>query len=157
MLLGKSILISIIDLFHINPYTRISTSDFKSINSLRKFTAQRLYNEVERFRLVDSNCYRKIRQVAALIEENYYVPRFKAYGLTVSENYGMKHRKKSLSLNSRIYRRNVSERRFKKGEDGLKGSEEMKGDVDKEIPHKSSSEVRLPFYSESIEYNKPSV
>lgn len=63
---------------------------------------------MERFRLVDSNCYRKIRQVAALIEENYYIPRFKAYGLTVSENYGMKHRKKSLSLNSRIYRRNVS-------------------------------------------------
>ncbi len=61
MMLGKSLLISIIDLFHINPYTRIATSDFKSINNLRKFTAQRVYNEVERFRLVDSNCYRKIR------------------------------------------------------------------------------------------------
>lgn len=67
MMLGKSILISIIDLFHINPYTRISTSDFKSINNLRKFTAQRIYNEVERFRLIDSNCYRKIRQIATLI------------------------------------------------------------------------------------------
>jgi hypothetical protein len=67
MMLGKSILISIIDLFHINPYTRISTSDFKSINNLRRFTAQRVYNEVERFRLVDSNCYRKIREIAQLI------------------------------------------------------------------------------------------
>jgi len=43
MMLGKSILISLIDLFHINPYTRISTSDFKSINNLRKFTAHRIY------------------------------------------------------------------------------------------------------------------
>lgn len=84
MMLGKSLLISIIDIFHINPYTRISTSDFKSINCLRKFTAQRVYNEVERFRLVDSNCYRKIRDIAKLIEESYYIPRFKVYGLTVS-------------------------------------------------------------------------
>jgi hypothetical protein len=67
MLLGKSILISIIDLFHINPYTRIGTSDFKSINSLRKFTAQKVYSEVERFRLTDSNCYKKIKGVAAFI------------------------------------------------------------------------------------------
>ncbi len=68
MMLGKSILISIIDLFHINPYTRISTSDFKSINSLRKFTAQRVYNEVERFRLVDNNVIRKMKGVVKLIE-----------------------------------------------------------------------------------------
>ena len=44
--MGKALLISILDLFHVNPYSRISTSDFKSINSLRKFTAQRVYNEV---------------------------------------------------------------------------------------------------------------
>ena len=68
MMLGKSILISIIDLFHINPYTRISTSDFKSINSLRKFTAQRVYNEVERFRLVDNNVVKKMKSVVKLIE-----------------------------------------------------------------------------------------
>lgn len=46
MFMGKSLLISILDLFHVNPYSRISTSDFKSINSLRKFTGQRVYNEV---------------------------------------------------------------------------------------------------------------
>lgn len=67
MFMGKSLLIAILDLFHMNPYSRISTSDFKSINSLRKFTAQRVYNEVERFKLIDSNCYRKIKDVANLI------------------------------------------------------------------------------------------
>ena len=67
MMLGKSILISIIDLFHINPYTRISTSDFKSINSLRKFTAQRVYNEVERFRMIDKDINRKMKVVVKLI------------------------------------------------------------------------------------------
>lgn len=44
--MGKSLLISILDIFHVNPYSRISTSDFKSVHSLRKFTAQRVYNEV---------------------------------------------------------------------------------------------------------------
>lgn len=102
-MLGKSLLISIIDLFHINPYTRIGTSDFKSINSLRKYTAQKVYNEVERFRLVDSNCYRKIRDVARMIEEEYYLPRFKHYGLNISENFGMKYRKKTFSINARLY------------------------------------------------------
>ncbi len=67
MMLGKSILISIIDLFHINPYTRISTSDFKSINSLRKFTAQRVYNEVDRFRMIDKDINRKMKVVVKLI------------------------------------------------------------------------------------------
>ena len=103
MFMGKALLISILDIFHVNPYSRISTSDFKSINSLRKFTAQRIYNEVERFRLVDSNCCRKIREIANLIEQHYYVPRFKEYGLNINENYGMRRRKKALSLNSRLY------------------------------------------------------
>ena len=104
--MGKSMLISILDLFHVNTYSRISTSDFKSVHSLRKFTAQRVYNEVERFRLIDSNCYKKIKNVANLIEQNYYIPRFKQYGLNINENYGMRHRKKTFSLNSRLYPKN---------------------------------------------------
>lgn len=102
--MGKSLLISVLDLFHVNPFSRISTSDFKSINSLRKFTAQRIYNEVERFRLIDANCFRKIKDIANLVEQHYYIPRFKQYGLTINENYGMRRHRKAFSLNARIYR-----------------------------------------------------
>ena len=108
MFMGKALLVSILDLFHLNPFSRISTSDFKSIHSLRKFTAQRIYNEVERFRLVDSNCYRKIRDIASLIEQHYYVPRFKEHGLSINENYGMRRWKKTYSINARIYKQKGS-------------------------------------------------
>lgn len=50
MLLGKSILVSLLDLLHLNPYSRVTNSEFKSMANLRKFTAQKIFNEVERFR-----------------------------------------------------------------------------------------------------------
>ena len=39
-----------------------------------------------------------------MIEQHYYIPRFKTYGLTINENYGMRRRKKAFSLNSRLYK-----------------------------------------------------
>lgn len=101
--MGKCILITILDLFHLNPYSRATLGEFKSINSLRKFTAQRIYNEVERFRLIDSNCYRKIKDIASIIDEYYYQPRFKKYGIGVTENAPLTSHRKTYSLNSRLY------------------------------------------------------
>jgi hypothetical protein len=82
MLLGKSILISLLDLFHLNPHSGVTNSEFKSMANLRKFTAQKIFNEVERFRFREANCYRKIKDINTLIEQSYYQPRLGKYGLS---------------------------------------------------------------------------
>ena len=84
MLMGKSILVTVLDLFHLNPYTRISKSQYKSISNIRKAMATEVYNLNERFRLIDPNCPKKIRQMTNIIEENYYKIRFGKYGLSVA-------------------------------------------------------------------------
>ena len=45
MLLGKSILVSILDLLQINPYPRIGVSDYEYLHNLRKTTAQKVFTE----------------------------------------------------------------------------------------------------------------
>ena len=45
MLLGKSILVSILDLFQINPYSKAVLADFTSLHNLRKTIAQKVYTE----------------------------------------------------------------------------------------------------------------
>ena len=54
--------------------------------------------------------------MTSIIEESYYKIRFGKYGLSVSENYGMKAEKKKISLYSRINepRRLTSQERNKK-------------------------------------------
>ena len=103
MLMGKSILVTILDLFHLNPYTRINSTEYRSIGNVRKVVAAKVYSIAERFRLMDANCPKKMRQLTLLIEENYYKERFGKYGLSVSENYGMQHAKRKFSLYSRLY------------------------------------------------------
>jgi hypothetical protein len=67
-----------------------------------------------------------------------------SYGLTVSENYGMKHKKKSFSLN-RLYLRNKSIHKEK----DIKDSEVMisKEEVEEKqtTPLKSMSEKQFGF------------
>ena len=65
--------------------------------------AAKIYSIAERFRMMDANCPKKMRQLTLLIEENYYKERFGKYGLSVSENYGMQHAKRKFSLYSRLY------------------------------------------------------
>lgn len=100
--MGKSILTTVLDLFHLNPYSRMNV-DLRSIATIRKNVAIKIYNCVERFRMTDANVTRKIKELNRLLEEEYYKLRFGEYGLSISENYGMRHPKKTFSLLSRVY------------------------------------------------------
>lgn len=61
MLMGKSIAITILDLFHLNPYTRITINELRSIGTIRKSVGVNIYNSVERFRMIDSNASKKLK------------------------------------------------------------------------------------------------
>lgn len=68
MFLGKSLLNSILDLFHLNPYAKIqSKSSIYSIENLRILTAQKIFSEYDRFNLNDENAMRKMRNEPNLI------------------------------------------------------------------------------------------
>ncbi len=45
MLLGKSLLITILDLFQINPYSRIGLSEFAVTDDLRRTIAQKIFTD----------------------------------------------------------------------------------------------------------------
>lgn len=66
--MGKSILVTILDLFHLNPFTRINLGQFKSIVNIRKNVGVRIYNFVDRFRLIDSNVTKKMKILNLLLE-----------------------------------------------------------------------------------------
>jgi hypothetical protein len=68
MLMGKSILITILDLFHLNPYTRINIAELRSIGTIRKNVGGKIYNNVERFRMIDGNATKKIKQLTLILE-----------------------------------------------------------------------------------------
>ena len=61
MLMGKSILITMLDLFHLNPYTRTHMNEHKSISNIRKMMGVKINGAAERFRLIDGNVTKKIR------------------------------------------------------------------------------------------------
>jgi hypothetical protein len=67
MLMGKSILITILDLFHLNPYTRINISELRSIATIRKNVGIKTYNNVERFRMIDANATKKIKILTQIL------------------------------------------------------------------------------------------
>lgn len=84
MFMGKTILITILDLFHLNPYTRINTGEFRSVGNIRKNIGAKIYNAVERFRLIDSNVPKKIKEITKILEEEYYKVKIGSYGLSIS-------------------------------------------------------------------------
>jgi hypothetical protein len=68
MLMGKSILITVLDLFHLNPYSRINLSELRSIATIRKNVGIKIYNFVERFRMIDPNVTKKIKELTKLLQ-----------------------------------------------------------------------------------------
>ena len=67
MLMGKSILVTILDLFHINPFTRTNASEYRSIGNIRKVMGGKINNSVERFRMTDANLVKKMKELTKLI------------------------------------------------------------------------------------------
>lgn len=66
--MGKSILITVLDLFHLNPYSRINLSELRSIATIRKNVGIKIYNFVERFRMIDPNVTKKIKELTKLLQ-----------------------------------------------------------------------------------------
>jgi|JI6StandDraft_1071083.scaffolds.fasta_scaffold04024_11 hypothetical protein len=75
MNLGKAMLVSLLDVFDRNPYTRVANSEYKTLDNLRKTLSNSLYQSCERFRMMDPNCLKKLRLTNDLIKD-YYNERF---------------------------------------------------------------------------------
>ena len=85
MLLGKSILVSILDLLQINPYSRMGVSDYDYLDNLRKTIAQKIFTECEKYRLREKINLKYIREISSTINNKYYRKRFESYKLTVDQ------------------------------------------------------------------------
>jgi hypothetical protein len=48
---GKSLMVSILDVFDKNPYNRVYNSKYKSMDMLRRMTAFEIFHQAERFRM----------------------------------------------------------------------------------------------------------
>lgn len=48
---GKALMVSILDTFDKNPYSRVLSSNFSSLSNLRRTIAAQIFHEAERFRM----------------------------------------------------------------------------------------------------------
>jgi hypothetical protein len=67
--LGKNLLVSILDVFDKNPFSRVYTSSYKSMDMLRRITAFEVFHKDERFRMFEKYVYGKVRNINELIKE----------------------------------------------------------------------------------------
>ena len=67
--LGESILITILDVVDKNPYTRILNSEHHSLESMRKSLATEIFQEEERFKMLDLKAYQKTKNIIKYIQE----------------------------------------------------------------------------------------
>lgn len=63
MRLGEGLMISILDLFQKNPYTRINNLP-QALELYRKDIAQGLFQNEERFKQIDVKAYQKVRNIS---------------------------------------------------------------------------------------------
>lgn len=67
--MGKSLLVSILDVFDKNPYNRVYNSTQKSMEFLRRVTAFEVFHTAERFRMFEKYVYGKVKNINELIRE----------------------------------------------------------------------------------------
>ena len=65
MMLGSSLLISLLDILEKNPFTRLTQEE---IVKLRKDLSQDLLQKEERFKLLDLKAYQKCKNIAKLAQ-----------------------------------------------------------------------------------------
>jgi cytosolic carboxypeptidase protein 5 len=71
MNLGKNVLVSILDIFEKNPYSRIPNTQQRSLDQIRKEVAQECAR-YDRFR-ADPVAFKKIRVISEYIHENFFL------------------------------------------------------------------------------------
>lgn len=84
--MGKSILITVLDLFNLNPYPKKVKGQYSNLVEIRKYCGNRIYHEVDAFKMIDANSYRKLNELSVLIEEMYYSTKLKGTNLKISTN-----------------------------------------------------------------------
>ena len=68
--LGKSMLVSVLDVFDKNPYNRIyNATPYKSMEMLRRITAFEVFHKDERFRMFEKYVYGKVKNINELIRD----------------------------------------------------------------------------------------
>jgi cytosolic carboxypeptidase protein 5 len=65
---GKALLISILDLFEKNPYTRVQNSAYKSLDNMRKDVAG-IVSRTDRFKKEELKFINKIKNISELAYE----------------------------------------------------------------------------------------
>ena len=68
---GKALMVSILDTFDKNPYSRIPTSSFTSMPNLRRMMASQIFHEAERFRMFEKHIYLKVKRIGELMNTNF--------------------------------------------------------------------------------------
>ena len=67
--LGKNLLVSILDVFDKNPYSRVNNSRYKSMEMLRRITAFEIFHSAERFRMFERSVFGKVKNINSLIQD----------------------------------------------------------------------------------------
>lgn len=79
---GRALLISMLDLLELNPYSRVINDKEKSIEGLRQQVAKEIYDKEERFKQLDPNVLKKLRNINQLTKETILselIQRFPAF------------------------------------------------------------------------------
>ncbi len=65
--MGKSILITILDLFNLNPFPKKVKEQLSSLAEIRKSCGSKIYHDIETFKMTDANSYKKLNELSTLI------------------------------------------------------------------------------------------
>ena len=68
---GKALMVSILDTFDKNPYSRVPNSTYNSLPNIRRFVAFEIFHQAERFRMFEKNTFMKVKHINSLMMENF--------------------------------------------------------------------------------------
>lgn len=100
--IGRALCVTVLDIFDINPYSRLPNTQHKTLEGIRRETALQLSRN-ERFRKEDAKCQTKIKRINESIFESYY-KQFK-----VRKVFDVVKKKKPVSVFSGLSKINLSE------------------------------------------------
>lgn len=67
---GRALLISLLDIMEMNPYSRVTNDRDKDLCTLRQVIAKEIYEKEERFKLMDPALLRKMKNINQLTRQN---------------------------------------------------------------------------------------
>ena len=67
--LGKTLLVSVLDVFDKNPYNRVYNSKYQNMEMLRRLTAFEVFHTTERFRMFERFTFGKVKNINLLVQD----------------------------------------------------------------------------------------